>query len=62
MDERTGSFAGTEGDRDSARLRLISLVAAHQEQEACVCDLTEPVALSQPTTSSRGPELATRAS
>ena len=36
---------------DPTRLRLISLVAAHADQEACVCDLTEPVGLSQPTVS-----------
>ena len=36
---------------DPTRLRLISLVAAHAEAEACVCDLTEPVGLSQPTVS-----------
>jgi len=36
---------------DPARLRLISLVAAHADHEACVCDLTEPVGLSQPTVS-----------
>jgi ArsR family transcriptional regulator, arsenate/arsenite/antimonite-responsive transcriptional repressor len=36
---------------DPMRLRLISLVAAHQDAEACVCDLTEPVGLSQPTVS-----------
>jgi ArsR family transcriptional regulator, arsenate/arsenite/antimonite-responsive transcriptional repressor len=36
---------------DPVRLRLISLVAAHQGGEACVCELTEPVALSQPTVS-----------
>jgi ArsR family transcriptional regulator len=36
---------------DPVRLRLISLVAAHQDGEACVCDLTEPVGLSQPTVS-----------
>src|SRR3712207_1733459 len=36
---------------DTTRLRLISLVAAHAGQEACVCDLTEPVGLSQPTVS-----------
>ena len=29
----------------------ISLVAAHPNQEACVCDLTEPVGLSQLTVS-----------
>ena len=36
---------------DPARLRLISLVAAHADAEACVCDLTDPVGLSQPTVS-----------
>jgi ArsR family transcriptional regulator len=36
---------------DPTRLRLISLVAAHEDGEACVCDLTEPVGLSQPTVS-----------
>jgi ArsR family transcriptional regulator len=36
---------------DPARLRLLSLVAAHDGAEACVCDLTEPLGLSQPTVS-----------
>ena len=36
---------------DPARLRLISLVAAHEYAEACVCELTDPVGLSQPTVS-----------
>lgn len=36
---------------DPTRLRLVSLVAAGQGQEACVCDLTEPVGLGQPTVS-----------
>jgi ArsR family transcriptional regulator len=36
---------------DPARLRLLSLVAAHENGEACVCDLTEPLGLSQPTVS-----------
>lgn len=36
---------------DPARLRLVSLVAAHEGGEACVCDLTEPLGLSQPTVS-----------
>ena len=36
---------------DPTRLRLVSLVAAHEGQEACVCDLTTPVGLSQPTVS-----------
>jgi ArsR family transcriptional regulator len=33
------------------RLRLLSLVAAHDRDEACVCDLTAPVGLSQSTVS-----------
>ena len=36
---------------DPARLRIISMVAAHENAEACVCDLTEPLGLSQPTVS-----------
>lgn len=36
---------------DPARLSLLSLIASHQGGEACVCDLTEPVDLSQPTVS-----------
>jgi ArsR family transcriptional regulator len=36
---------------DPARLRIISMVAAHQDAEACVCDLTEPLGLGQPTVS-----------
>lgn len=36
---------------DPTRVRLMSLVAAHEGAEACVCDLTEPVNLAQPTVS-----------
>ena len=36
---------------DPTRLRLLSIVASSVDQEACVCDLTEPVGLSQPTVS-----------
>ncbi len=36
---------------DPTRLRLISLVAAHENAEACVCDLTDPLALTQGTVS-----------
>jgi ArsR family transcriptional regulator len=36
---------------DPVRLRLMSLVASHEGGEACVCDLTESFALSQPTIS-----------
>jgi len=36
---------------DPARLRLLSLIQAQPDHEACVCNLTEPLALSQPTVS-----------
>jgi ArsR family transcriptional regulator len=36
---------------DPTRVRLLSLIAAHAGGEACVCDLIEPVGLSQPTVS-----------
>jgi len=36
---------------DPARLRLLSIVAASEGQEACVCDLIDPVGLAQPTVS-----------
>jgi ArsR family transcriptional regulator len=36
---------------DPTRLRLVSMVAAHENAEACVCDLTEPLGLTQPTIS-----------
>ena len=36
---------------DPARLRLISTIAASDGQEACVCDLTEPLNINQPTVS-----------
>ena len=36
---------------DPTRVRLLSLIAAHEGGEACVCDLIDPVGLSQPTVS-----------
>jgi ArsR family transcriptional regulator len=36
---------------DPTRLRLVSMAAAHEGGEACVCDLTEPLGLTQPTIS-----------
>jgi ArsR family transcriptional regulator, arsenate/arsenite/antimonite-responsive transcriptional repressor len=36
---------------DPIRLRLVSMVAAHEGGEACVCELTEPLGLTQPTVS-----------
>ncbi|GAA0408609.1 transcriptional regulator [Acrocarpospora corrugata] len=36
---------------DPVRLRILSIVAAHENGEACVCDLTAAFTLSQPTIS-----------
>jgi ArsR family transcriptional regulator, arsenate/arsenite/antimonite-responsive transcriptional repressor len=36
---------------DPARLRLLSLIQAQPGHETCVCHLTEPLGLSQPTVS-----------
>lgn len=36
---------------DPGRVRLLALIAAHDGAEACVCNLTEPLGLSQPTVS-----------
>jgi ArsR family transcriptional regulator len=43
---------------DPARLRLVSLLLAAPAQEACTCDLTEPLGLSQPTVSHHLKKLA----
>ncbi|MCL3839052.1 ArsR/SmtB family transcription factor [Aeromicrobium duanguangcaii] len=36
---------------DPARVRLVSMIAAAEGAEACICDLTTPLGLSQPTVS-----------
>lgn len=36
---------------DPTRVRLVSLIAAAESAEACICELTDPVGLSQPTVS-----------
>lgn len=36
---------------DPSRVRLLSLIAASETGEMCICDLTDPVGLSQPTVS-----------
>ncbi|WP_299957712.1 helix-turn-helix transcriptional regulator [uncultured Modestobacter sp.] len=36
---------------DPARLRVLALVAGNEGREVCVCDLTDPLGLSQPTVS-----------
>jgi ArsR family transcriptional regulator, arsenate/arsenite/antimonite-responsive transcriptional repressor len=55
-----GPLAAGEADRlagalkvlaDPARLRILSLIQAQPSGEACVCHLTDPLALSQPTVS-----------
>jgi len=47
--EQLGSALKTIAD--PTRLRLISLIQAQPNHEACVCNLTEPLGLSQPTIS-----------
>lgn len=50
--EAAGSLAGRfKALGDPTRLRLLSIIAAQQEHEACVCDLTEPIGLTQGTVS-----------
>jgi ArsR family transcriptional regulator, arsenate/arsenite/antimonite-responsive transcriptional repressor len=36
---------------DPTRLRLLSMIQSHAGGEACVCELTEPLGLTQPTVS-----------
>jgi ArsR family transcriptional regulator len=36
---------------DPTRLRMLSLIGAHPAGEVCVCDLTAPLGLTQPTVS-----------
>lgn len=36
---------------DPTRVKLLSLIAAAPDGEACICDMTGPVGLSQPTLS-----------
>jgi ArsR family transcriptional regulator len=36
---------------DPTRVKLISIIAASEDAEACICNLTEPVGLSQGTVS-----------
>jgi len=43
---------------DPTRVRLLSLIAAHDGGEACICDLIEPVKLAQPTVSHHMKQLA----
>ncbi|HMN40371.1 MAG TPA: metalloregulator ArsR/SmtB family transcription factor [Phycisphaerales bacterium] len=36
---------------DPARVKLLSLIGGSESGEMCICDLTDPVGLSQPTVS-----------
>jgi len=47
-DELAGLFRALG---DPARLKLLSFLASQPEGEACVCNLTEPLNLTQPTVS-----------
>ena len=47
--ERLASVFNALGD--PARVKLVSLIAASEGGEACICDLTGPLGLSQPTVS-----------
>jgi ArsR family transcriptional regulator, arsenate/arsenite/antimonite-responsive transcriptional repressor len=51
VDEAQRLAASMKVLADPARLRLLSLIQAQPSREACVCHLTEPLGLSQPTVS-----------
>lgn len=48
--QEAADFAGRlKALADPSRLRLVSLLMASADREACTCDLIEPLGLSQPT-------------
>lgn len=47
--ERLARLFRALGDRH--RIRLLSMIAAADHSEACICDLTGPLGLTQPTVS-----------
>ena len=47
--ERLGGHV--QGARRPGAVKLLSLIAASDGGEACICDLTEPLGLTQPTVS-----------
>jgi ArsR family transcriptional regulator, arsenate/arsenite/antimonite-responsive transcriptional repressor len=49
--EASALAAALKALADPARLRIISLLQAQPDGEACVCHLTEPLGLGQPTVS-----------
>jgi ArsR family transcriptional regulator len=54
--ERLARIFRALGDRH--RVRLLSLIAAADGGEACICDLTTPLGLAQPTVSHHMKQLA----
>jgi ArsR family transcriptional regulator len=54
--ERLARVFRALGDRH--RIRLLSLIAAADGGEACICDLTAPLGLAQPTVSHHMKQLA----
>jgi ArsR family transcriptional regulator, arsenate/arsenite/antimonite-responsive transcriptional repressor len=51
LEDAEGLAAALKVLADPARLRLLSLIQSQPDREACVCHLTEPLGLSQPTIS-----------
>ncbi|WP_375429790.1 ArsR/SmtB family transcription factor [uncultured Friedmanniella sp.] len=51
LDEAERLAALLKAVADPTRLRLLSLLAQASDAERCICDLTAPVGLSQPTVS-----------
>ena len=50
--EAAATFAGLlKSLADPTRLRLLSMIQSQEGGEACVCELTEPLGLTQPTVS-----------
>ena len=50
--DRAGELAALlKAVANPARLQLLSIIRAAEQQEACVCDMTGAVGLSQPTVS-----------
>lgn len=57
--ERAGEIAHIfKALGDPTRVRLLALIAVAGEEGACICELTDPVGLSQPTVSHHMKQLA----
>jgi ArsR family transcriptional regulator, arsenate/arsenite/antimonite-responsive transcriptional repressor len=51
QEEAEGTAAALKVVADPARLRILNFISSQPSGEACVCNLTEPLGLSQPTVS-----------